>query len=84
MELSTYAKVCQAVCEYEKLVRDSAAIGKIWEEFLEQANDDPVAVGYEIADMASDLFPELVGMYNDGELVALTVRMAQDWLKYVG
>lgn len=83
MELSIYAKVCQAVNEYEKLVRDSAAIGKIWEEFLEQANDDPVAVGYEIADMASDLFPELVGMYNDGELVALTVRMAQDWLRYV-
>lgn len=84
MELSTYAKVCWAVYEYEKLVRDSAAIGKIWEEFLEQANDDPVAIGYEIADHASDLFPELIGMYNDGELVALTVRMAQDWLKFVG
>jgi hypothetical protein len=83
MELSIYARVCQAVCEYEKLVRDFRSMGKTWEEFLEEANDDPVAVGYEIADMASDLFPELVGMYNDGELVALTVRMAQDWLKYV-
>ena len=83
MELSTYAKVCQAVCDYEKIARDPRSTGKTWEEFLEEANDEPVLVGYEIADMASDLFPELIGMYNDGELVALTVRMAQDWLKYV-
>ena len=84
MELSTYAKVAHALYEYEKLVRDPDAMGQTWDEFLELANDDPVTVGYELADMASDLFPELIGMYNDGELVALTVRMAQDWLVRVG
>ena len=88
MELSIYAKVSHTLYEYEKLVRDPAAMGQTWDEFLELANDDVVAVGYEIADMASDLFPELLNTFNEdrgtSELVRVAVRMAQDWLARVG
>ena len=87
MELSIYAKVAHALYEYEKLVRDSAAIGKTWDEFLEQAHDEPVLVGYELADMATDLFPELLNMsddYRGSGVVRVAVRMAQDWLALVG
>lgn len=87
MELSTYAKVAHALYEYEKLVRDEAAIGKTWDEFLEQAHDEPVLVGYELADMATDLFPELLNMsdeYRGLGVVRVAVRMAQDWLALVG
>ena len=88
MELSIYAKVAHALYEYEKLVRDEAAIGKTWDEFLEQAHDEPVLVGYELADMATDLFPELLADFNglrgSSELVNTAVRLAQDWLVRVG
>lgn len=79
--ISTFAKVSKALYEYEERCRDSDLIGYTWGEFLELANDDPVAVGYEIADIAHDLFPDSFLSESDNDkLVSISVAVAQKWL----
>lgn len=79
--MSVYSKVSKGLYDYEERCRNSDLIGYTWAEFLELANDDPVAVGYEIADMVHDLFPEsFVSQSDNDKLVSTSVAVAQKWL----
>ena len=84
-EQTMFAKVCLAIVEYDRITRDGGASGS-WSEFLKNANDDPEAICYEIADMVIELFPEYT-IYNDEfadeDMMSFSFELGQIWLKYV-
>jgi len=84
-EQTTFAKVCLAIVEYDKVTRDGGASGS-WSEFLKNASEDPAGICYEIADTVIELFPDYT-IYNDENadenMMSFCFELGQMWLKYV-
>ena len=85
-EQTTFAKVCLAIVDYDRVTRDGGASGS-WSEFLKNANEDPAGICYEIADTVIELFPDYaiysIDDDHDEDMMRLSFELGQIWLKYV-
>jgi hypothetical protein len=90
MNSHLFAWVSLAVAEYDRRVRVSRCFGGSmdlgggWSSFIEDANDDPETICYEICDVFDELFYDYFETDdNEGEKNNLCFALGSQWLKWI-